>query len=309
MRLEERVKQASLLHENLLFEAGLYTASAWEGDGGKTFDLWHPPGSFDLDALIRDDEKFQPTGGNPYVKFDNYVFASGPAERQFRAQFHVLLHKMGAEDLPWVTMQSFEAPSELDNDIKDMARKDHHLVAQHISASRRLQEKIAYNLNRDLTLTAQLQMPASMDELFSPIVHQKAHRYQPKGLAAWQVAVPNWSTLQWDEILRLREHLSLVEFQKKMVTVERMAKEAAAQSSQPDLRYEISRIITDEVTEELMNLRKTPKDVIRDVLIDLVTSPLSGVNTIVTAIRGDLQLQAQNKSWTTAFFKLRNLGS
>src|ERR1044072_4356950 len=33
LKLEERVKQASLLHDKLLFEGGLYTASSWEEGG------------------------------------------------------------------------------------------------------------------------------------------------------------------------------------------------------------------------------------------------------------------------------------
>jgi hypothetical protein len=309
LKLEERVKQASLLHDKLLFEGGVYTASAWEEHGGKVFDMWYPPESFDLDDIARDDEKFQPTGGEPYVKFDNYVFASGKAERQFRAQFHVLLHKMGADRLPWVDVQVFQAPSELDNDIKSLARDDHELVAAHISASSRLRDKIAYNLNRDLVLASQLQVAASIDDMFNPLVHGKAerdHAIQPAlGFSTLEVAVPNWSSLQWEEVFELREHPSLVEFRKKMVTIERMAKEAVAQNAHRDLRYEISQIITDEVSDELHSLRQTPQGVVRDVVMDLLTSPLTGISTLITAIRGDLQLQAQENSWTTAFFKLR----
>lgn len=313
LKLEERVKQASLLHDSLLFEGGIYTASAWEGGGGKVFEMWYPPESFDLDALARDEERFQPTGGEPYVKFDNYVFASGKAERQFRAQFHLLLYKMGADTLPWIEVQVFAADSELDNEIKNLARKDQELVAGHISASRRLQDKIAYNLNRDLVLASQLQVAASLDEMFSPLVHQKAerdHSIQPAlGFSALEVAVPDWSSLTWEEVFKLREHPSLVEFRKKMVTVERVAREAVSQDAHTDLNHEISQIITAEVSEELYNLRETRAGVVRDVVIDLLTSPVSGISTLVTAIKGGATLQSQDKSWTTAFFKLRKRDS
>lgn len=307
LKLEERVKQASLLHDRLLFEGGVYTATAWEQGSGRTLDWWMPPGSFDLADLVRDDEKFQPTGAQPYVKFDNYVFASGTAERQFRAQFHVLLDKMGAENLPWVDVQILQAPSELDNDIKELARRDHELIARRVSGTRFLQDKIAYNLNRDLMLASQLEMPASIDEFFSPLLREKIPHSPAVGFSTLGVAVPNWSTLSWTEIFELRRHPSLVEFRKKILTIERMAREALVEdASEADLKYEISKIITAEVADELYSLRETPEGVVRDVVLDLLTTPLSGISTVLTAIRGDVKLQSQNKSWTTVFFKLRN---
>ena len=308
LKLEERVKQASLLYDKLLFEGGIYEATAWEGTGSKGFDMWYSPDPRDLDAIAREDETFRPTGNTPALLIDEKVFGSGKAARQFRAQFIVLLVKIRADTLPWINAQTFTIPSELDNEIKKLARDDHNLV-EGLTESSFLRDKIAYNLNRDLLIAAQLQMPASIDELFSPLVLEKAQRNATEGFSALEVAVPNWSTLPWDEVFKLREHPSLIEFRKKMVTVERVAREAMAQKvPHGDLKYEISQIITDEIAEELYNLRQTPEGVIRDVAIDLLTSPLSGVSTFVTAVRGDTQLERQNKSWTTAFFKLRKPG-
>lgn len=52
LSLEERVKQASLLFENLLFEEGMYHATVWEREGGgPSFDMWYPPHFLDLDKL------------------------------------------------------------------------------------------------------------------------------------------------------------------------------------------------------------------------------------------------------------------
>jgi hypothetical protein len=309
MKLDERVKQASLLHDKLVFEGGLYTATVWKREGGgPVFDMWHPPDSLDLDILAKGDENFQATGGQPYLKFDNHVFASGEAERQFRAQFHVLLERIGAKKLPWIEVANFQLLPEVDSEIKQIARNDEKLVGSSIpEASRFLRDKISYNLNRDLAVSSAVQLPASIDELFSPLVHEKAQRNQSMGFSALEVAIPNWSTLRWEEVFELRGHPSLIEFRKKMVTVERMASEAVTQKvEQGDLKYEVSRIITDELSEELKNLWTAPTDVMRDVFIDLVTSPFSGISTLVTAIRGDAQLIAQNRSWTTAFFKLRD---
>lgn len=312
LKLEERVKQASLLHDKLVFEGGLYEATVWKREGGgPVFDMWYPPGSFDLDILARGDETFQATGRERYLKFDNHVFASGEAERQFRAQFHVLLSRIPAESLPWIEVANLQLDSALDNEIKKVAREDEKLVGSSMpEASRFLRDKISYNLNRDLAVASILQVPASIDQLFSPLVHEKARHSTAEGFSALEVAIPNWSTLPWDEVFELRDHPSLIEFRKKMVTVERVAREAVTQdASDSDLKYEIPQIITDEVSEELKNLRTTPQEVMQDVLIDLVTSPISGISTLITAIRGETKLQAQTKSWTTAFFRLRGAGN
>jgi hypothetical protein len=308
LSLEGRVKQASLLFEKLLFEAGLYHATVWEREGGgPSFDMWYPPNFLDLDKLDQDDESFRPSGGQPYVKFDNYVFASGTAERQFRAQFHGLLRKLNADSLPWIEIASFELPDEID--LKQLARDDEKLVEKVIpSASRFLRSKLSYNLNRDLILASGLQVAASLDDLFAPLVYEKARSTREitlaLGFSALQVAVPDWSTLPWQEIVELRKDPSLVEFRNKMVAVERVAREAASQDKQ-DLSYEISQIITKELLEELSNIRVSQADVARDVTIDLVTGNVPMLGPVITGLRGEHRLHVQNESWTTAFMKLR----
>lgn len=104
---------------------------------------------------------------------------------------------------------------------------------------------------------------------------------------------------------QLREHPSLVEFRKKMIDVERVAREAASRNDVPDLRYEISRIITDELSEELFNTRTTPDKLAFDIAIDLLAGSIPGISTVITAFRGDEKSRKENLSWTTTFFKLQ----
>jgi len=181
LKLEERIKQAALLHDNLLFEAGTYHATVWEREGGgPSFDMWYPPSSSDLDPL---EDSFQPTGGQPVLLLDSFVFASGPAERQFRAQFHSLLRKFNAADLPWIKTEPFGLPNDIDNYVKQLGRDDEKLVQRLIpQASRFLRAKISYNLNRDLVVSGCLRVATSLDDLFSPLVHEKARSIRESNL-------------------------------------------------------------------------------------------------------------------------------
>lgn len=309
--LEARIKQASVLYESILFEAGMYHATVWEREGGGPIvDMWLPPESLDLDSLQNDDDSFRPTGGAPQLLIDGHVFGSGPAERQFRSQFHGFLRKAGAENLPWIRTESFGLPSAVDNFVKELGRRDEQLIGSLIpEASRFLKAKIAYNLNRDLFLAAELGVAASLDDLFAPLVEQKAQRVRgiepALGFSALRVAVPNWSALSWEEVVELRQHPSVIEFRKKMVAVERVAREATSKSEVSDLQFQLAQIITAEISDELFNLRGTATGLAGEIALDIIAGPIPGASAVLTAAKGVARLSAQNQSWTTAFFKLR----
>lgn len=206
-------------------------------------------------------------------------------------------------------MASFELPAEID--LNKLARADEKLVEKVIpSASRFLRSKLSFNLNRDLVLASALNVAASLDDLFAPLVYEKAQNSRELtpalGFSALQVAVPDWSKLPWEEVVELRKDPSLVEFRNKMITVERVAGEAASQDKE-DLRYEISQIITKELLDELANMRVSHAVIARDVTIDLVTGfvPVPALSAVITGLKGEHRLRVQNQSWTTAFLKLQ----
>ncbi len=170
--------------------------------------MWLPPKEIDLDLINQEDEAFRPTGNTPYLKIDNHVVASGRAERQFRAQFHGLLNKINAKNLDWIKIETFNFRSDVKEFIRKQGRKDEVLVESlNPHMSRDLKTKILYNLNWDLLLASDLQMAVSIDDLFAPLVNQKAQisrGIEPAlGFSGLEVVVPNWSGLSWEEIFSL----------------------------------------------------------------------------------------------------------
>jgi hypothetical protein len=313
LALEERVKQASLLYDTLLFESGLYLTSVWNPEqGNPSVDMVIPPHQLDVDALEEEDRRFQPTGGQAHVLIDGHVFAAGPAERQFRAQFHTLLKKLQADSLPWIRTESFELTSEGKESARRLGQGDERLLTELMpTASPSLRSKIAQNLNRDVVLASGLGAVASPDPLFAPLAHAKAAHGRgvnpALGLTALQVALPDWSDLPWERIVDLRDHPSLVEFRQKMVAVERVAREAVAQNETLDLNFKVAQIFNQEYLDELFKVRATYGDVARDMAIDLVTGaiPIPGFSALVSGARAEEKVRAQNSSWLTAFFKLQ----
>src|SRR5438105_39691 len=83
LALTERVKQASLLYENLLFEGGMYDAVVWKDEergGGPSFDMHIPPQDI-TDEFLKG-YQHKPTGGEAHVLIDQYVFAAGEVDRR-----------------------------------------------------------------------------------------------------------------------------------------------------------------------------------------------------------------------------------
>jgi hypothetical protein len=312
LALMERVKQSSLLYENLLFEGGIYDAVVWKDEergGGPSFDMWIPPQDVTDDFLAGYEHK--PTGGDAYLKIDEHVFASGEAERRQHAEFHSLLKQLNVENLPWIEMEAFGLHGELKNLAGRLALDDESALGDLLSDKPRfLKSKILSNLNHDLILTSQLNVAASMDGLFEPLLSRKAQRHAglqaAPGFAAFQVAIPNLSHLSWSEVVDIREQESLKEFRRKIMEIEALARSMSSQGDVKDLQLRISQIITRELLKEISELIPKGTQVAADVICDVLLGFIPGASAVVTGLTGLGKLEAANSSWIAAFLKLNN---
>jgi hypothetical protein len=152
-----------------------------------------------------------------------------------------------------------------------------------------------------------------MDELFTPMLRQKAQRPREpvvaEGHTTLEVVVPNWSRIPWEEVLKLREHPAMVEFRKRMITIERVARESVSFDPSLDLQDELRKVYEDDLMDEIESLRITGRDVAKDVAIDFTTGqvPVPGLSTIITEVRGLMKLRAEERSWVSPLLKLRNI--
>jgi len=324
LTLLERIKQASILYDTLIFEGGMYMAAVWEMG---SFDQWVPPQGVTEEML---NVEFEPTGGEDFVSIaptgsdQGQVVLSGPVERRFRSEFHSVLKDLEAERLPWLKMATFTPTSEgkrLADRLREEDERNPSIVLP--EGGHFLKAKILANLNSDLVLIASLGTAASIDPLYAPILEQKAasdQRMQPaSGFLALQVAIPNFASLPWETIVELRDKPALVEFREKMTSIEMMARSALPEGEVEELKYQILQTISEELLQEIAHLLPKPSkvagDVVRDLMLDLMAGLLSAsvqvpvpVGAAVTGFQGIAEMVKANRSWITAFLRLRDSG-
>jgi len=316
LTLLERIKQASILYDTLVFESGIYTASV--GETG-SFDLWIPPQDVTEETL---NVEFSPTGGEHYVRMaptgsdQRQVVLAGPVERRFRSEFYSVLRDLEAEQLPWMKMQTFDLTSEGRNLAHRLRKEDEKNPDLALpEGSRWLKSKILANLSHDLVLIASLRTSASIDPLYAPMLQHKTigrQRMQPApGFVALEVAMPNFASVPWETIVQLREKPALVEFRKKMTSIEMMARSALPEGGVGELKYQVSQTISEELLQEIAHLLPKLSKVASDVVLDLALGLLSGpipVSAAVTGLRGIVEVAEANRSWVAVFLRLRNSG-
>jgi hypothetical protein len=70
LSLIERIKQASLLYDRLVFEGGVFEATITEKGITNT---WQPPSQVNVQRLRRQWDSFRPTGGNAALYIRLYL--------------------------------------------------------------------------------------------------------------------------------------------------------------------------------------------------------------------------------------------
>jgi signal transduction histidine kinase len=307
-----RIKQASLLYDYLVFEKGIYTATVW--DRG-VFDTWMPPDQVS-DATLDDmrdsfkptgDESalwIQPEGGEPVALF------SGEVHRRFHCEFHSALRRLDAEDLPWIHMQSFELTDKgkrlssiIQNDLEGYFNEIETPINQF------LKSKMVSNLSHDLAIISGMQASASLDAMYAPILYKRSQVQPAPGFSALQVALPNVSDLDWEQILELREQECLVQFRQKLISLESLITQMIDADVIDEANYQIAlhQAMMDELLRELASALPKPGAVIGGAILDLLISsiPVPGISTAISAMRGVAIVDESRKSWVTAFLKLR----
>jgi len=314
LTLERRVKQAAILYDVIILEGGIYTASA--GPTG-SMDFWISP------SQVTDEElrlKLEPSGGQHHLalaptgsrQFQTVV--SGPVERRFRSEFHSILKKLGPEYPKWIKMETYDLTSAAKSLASRISRNDEKNTNIAIpEGSHFLRNIILRNLNRDLILAGSLGSMASIDPLHLPILQKKMAAHgglrPASGFVALEVAVPDLSEVPWDVIAEVREHKAMMEFRHRIVQTENLVRTSLPDADDAELRFQISQIITNELLNEIKNLRPTVKGVVANLTLDLLSGlippPWSAVSTLALNTPEIGKLFKTRTSWITMFMKLR----
>jgi hypothetical protein len=308
LSLIERIKQAGLLYDELIFEPGVYMAFIWENGH---IDMTFQPESDEMLAFMRSGFKpsggeaqllLQPEGGQMTPIFD------GPTVRQFHCEFHSALRELNAESLSWVKL----IPFELTDHGKSAAKLISEEFLTHLNEivpdiEKYLRSKIVSNFGRDIALTSAMRVAASMNAMYAPILHRKAQMKEAQGFTSLQIVIPDLSQVGWDEILDLRNEKSLIEFRSVLSSLE---KEIQGLLNEGDIdgaqrQRAIAQGFIDELSRELERVQPRKGEAIVEVILDLILGIIPGLSAFINLARAGDKLEQANRSWVAAFHRLR----
>jgi hypothetical protein len=312
--LKSRAKEALLLYDRIVFQAGVYRC--FVGPKGRMEQIQPFDKNRDRDELEEKDTskeffvQVRPTGATPETPFTRLI--DSPLERAFRAQFHTLADEITSGGIEEISLEWFELPQPMQSLARDMANQDKESIKfpQHVSKS--LEEVVVNNLNIDLLLIALLGHVSVMDSLHSPLLSQKVAKDvkadDASGFLSLEVFVPNVSSLAWDEIRDIRKELSLIEFRKRLVAAENIAREMLGNTTTEEISHTINSILIEDLLEEIkMRMPTVGKSAI-DVGVELIGNVIApvGIAKSILGMSGEIkELLDQRRSWITTFMRLR----
>jgi len=309
--LLERVKQASLLYDVLVFEGGIYDSIMW--DNGN-WDVWHPPHTVDTERLKWMKESFrssgdeaalfiQAEGGEPIPVFRGEVI------RQFRCEFHSLLNELKGEEIPWIHIENFELTDEGKKDARSISGLIDKKFRSSLPSNKHVISLLVKNFCRDMVITTRMSAGASVHGLYAGLLAHKVGVSHAPGFVAVQVAVPNWSNLEWQELVELREHPSWVALREKLLELEITVRTSLAGMPEDEVQYKtaLSQALIQELLTEIAEYQPRTGEVLGNIAMDLIIGliPLPGTSAVFTGMRGFGEIEKAQSSWITAFLKLR----
>jgi hypothetical protein len=321
--LEARIKQASLLCEEVVFEFGVLDVTVTE-HGMSSF--WIPPNQIsEEDILTRrgsttkggavhltiGDEVAPGVAANPQTV---HTTMSGSLQQAFIAEYHLLLRDTGLEDAEWVKWAA--PPPEALEYAKQLGQEQSRLegidlgysTLPTVSDNSFLDKQLKKDLNVDLALAGLMRVPAAIDEVRRPLLIHKATDPEtgtsPRthGALALHALVPDFTALPWPDVIALHDHDAIAELRAKLVEFE----EAVADRPEDEHAEAIRDLALD---ASLRRASRTVDGTVREVVIDVATGLLPIVGRFTSAITGAAKIararEEQRQDWTALLLTLR----
>jgi hypothetical protein len=150
-------------------------------------------------------------------------------------------------------------------------------------------------------------LPAVLDHLHQPILEWRAKQGTPDtqlepvpGAAALHLWAPNFTTLDWKQIVALHDHDAIGEFRQKLVEAEETVSglgENERELALKDIGYQAA---LDALKDRSARWRDVGAELLIGSLVDLV--PYGGL--LYSMITGGARVQKQQSEWTTFLLEL-----
>jgi hypothetical protein len=318
--IEARIKQMAMLSDELLFEPGVLDVTI--SDEG-SWDMHSPVGQLseeDIRERRRVVTAGEPVGffigpesvpGRPAPPEAMHQIIGGKLARSFVAEYHLLAQESGLEDQPWV---HFGVPKpELEVVAKEVTRELERKAffekrqMPTLSGNSWLDDYLRKGLNIDIGRGAALEMPVMLDQLHAPILQWRAEHAETEqrpepvpGAEALHLWAPNFTELEWKDIIKLHDHDAIGELRQKLVEAESTVAglaEPERQLALKDIGYQAS---LDALRSRTTKWLDVGIDLAVESVVDLV--PYGGL--AYSAVSGGAKLHKDKTEWTAILLAL-----
>ena len=314
-----RAKQAAVLHDVVVVEVGFLDVSLTE-HGGSAF--WKPPEHItdgDVERARRPPERGKPmalsigieeTPGTPASTMRTIL--AGEISMAYAAEWHSEV----LEPLAGLGVNFVEMIATGGRDISTS-----HPVGQAISQRnyRDMSDKslmpgvntferdfIYKSFNRDVAIADDMAAILQVSTLFEPMLKHRGR--QPTGTTAVQIAAPNLSALEWDDVLEFRRHAGAEEARQMLREFERLAVEQEPQDAEEFL-LNVSQQVTDGLLRALNDRSVHVARAAADEAVKTAVSFIPFVGPFIEKTMAAVEIAAarrsESRSGVAAMMKLR----
>lgn len=326
MTLEQRIKQAMILCDELWFEAGMVTL-----DVAEHFvmgPMWHSPRDLTQERIemhrkaAKKGTPFvfrigpEPAYGVPAPPEAMRTLGGGPRQRGFVGEFHQLLNHTKLIEQPWVSLGVVNPPAESAVAALEKQLGSFDFLHQHdapkLSKNHLLDNSLKTSLNHDLAVAAVHGMPAMVDRLHSRMLAYKAKCAARDGddsipgaeaLSLW---IPDFTNKPWHDLIALHDHEAIGTFRAKLLEAEAEVAGLKGTKRKLALKDIGLREITDALRKRFPTLREAALDVALDAVSGVVLGP---AGALTTAVKDVAALRNAQSEWTAVYLSLRSRGS
>jgi len=313
-----RAKQAAILYDELIFEAGLYEVTTTpEGSSGE----WTPPAQITSEILkhARDIPEAGATISLAVgVNTEHMVeLFGGEITAYHMSEFHTgILDELAQFEPGWV--KSVVVPNippasdpvgKAIRSLNSYDSKDKNFLSDLREQDLFRQKFIYQSFNRDSVLATYMGAAFNLTQLFTPMLERRGAAIVHAGGKAIDIIVPHLGALPWEAVLEFREHPGCGEARAKLREFEeRVAREEPqdAMSFQQRVSQEVNGAIFGAWNDLRPNLREAlgREAVMAGVSMYPIAGPIIAPGLgISEALARDFQ---DRRTWLAALWKLRD---
>lgn len=312
--LKNRIKEALLFYDELVFEAGSYICGISEkGD----IDFEVPPTG--LPYIQRKSLNFVEVSGEMSLSVKNNqtgeetdLIENGKLRRFWGANFLNILEDLEIPEYDFVEMKSIRLNKNGKEILKINSKNDldNFNIKPQASGDYFLEKKVIEGLNHSLLFSSALEMPILVDDAHQKYLIEKSKRGWQEKLdskefetldSTLELVVPDFSSLGFEKIIELREDKALQDFRGK---IDKISKKISEISRPEEFRKKAREIFVGDLLDEIDEMAPDKNDICLDILTGIIPG-----GSAIDILEDAFSSYEFSKSWLSFIMKLKKASS